>query len=117
HEGNLTQIGMNLGPCHACVLGWAKSFVKNLSEKDMKIHDMDAIGAVSIFWSILCIYAPTKVTNAMVEHIKQEELLTLATQNIGLGTVFCLCLGNKDYIFPTWSQAPPEAYISYRYSA
>lgn len=83
---------MNLGPRHARVLGWAKSFVKNLSEKDMKIHDMDAIGAVSIFWSILCAYAPAEVTDAMVEHVEQEELPTLATQNVGPGHIYLLVL-------------------------
>ncbi|KAF7424823.1 hypothetical protein PC9H_010134 [Pleurotus ostreatus] len=117
HEGNLTQIGMNLGPRHARVLGWAKSFVKNLSNKDMKIHDTDAIGAVSIFWSILSAYAPTEVTDAMVKYVEEEELPHLATQNVGPGTGFRLCLGDKDYMFPTCSRAPPEAYISCGYSA
>ncbi|KAF4605852.1 hypothetical protein EYR40_004643 [Pleurotus pulmonarius] len=117
HEGNLTQVGMNLGPRHARVLGWAKSFVKNLSAKDMKIHDTDAIGAVSIFWSILSAYAPTEVTDAMVKYVEEEELPNLATQNVGPGTGFRLCLGDKDYMFPTCSRAPPEAYISCGYSA
>ena len=48
----MSQAGMNLGARHARVLGWAKSYTTSLDQKTRVGHDLDAIGAASIAWSL-----------------------------------------------------------------
>ena len=51
HPGKLVQVGMNMGPHHARVLGWAKSYTKKLDIDTMIEYDLDAVGGLSIMWS------------------------------------------------------------------
>jgi hypothetical protein len=53
HPGQLVQVGLNMGPHHARVLGWAKSYTKKLDGQVMVEHDLDAVGALSIMWSMV----------------------------------------------------------------
>ena len=43
HGGQMVQLGLNMGPHHACVCGWAKSFTKKLSQETMVNHNEDAV--------------------------------------------------------------------------
>ena len=50
----MTQVGINLGPRHAHVLGWAKSYTKSLHENIHFIHDQDAVAASPYSQILLC---------------------------------------------------------------
>ena len=49
----MAQIGLNAGPHHCRVSGFAKSFSKKLDKGMMIERDLDTIAAVSIFWSLV----------------------------------------------------------------
>lgn len=51
HPGKIVQLGLNMGPHHARVLGWAKSFTKALDQETLTSHNEDAVGEISIVWS------------------------------------------------------------------
>lgn len=51
HPVKMVQLWLNMGPRH--VLGWAKSFTKALDQKTLISHDEDAVGAISIVWSLI----------------------------------------------------------------
>ena len=49
----MVQIGLNMGPCHACILGWAKSFTQTLSsDEEMIQQDTDLQGGMSLLWAL-----------------------------------------------------------------
>ena len=48
----MSQIGLNLGPHHAHVLGWAKSYTAKLSKDTFVEHDLEAVGSMSIAWAL-----------------------------------------------------------------
>jgi len=85
HPGKMTQLGLNLGPRHARVLGWAKSFTKNLNNSDMALHDLDCIGAVSVTWSILQAVMPQEIIGHVNDCLAGYGLPRIATQNVAEG--------------------------------
>lgn len=122
-----------MGPRHARVLGWAKSFTKALDQETLTSHDEDAVGAISIVWSIIQSVMPRDILDCVDDNLTKLKLPRLATRNIKEGKVSCLkfCyqtytllghgfhirLGDQVYEFPTAKRAPPEAYLSYGYQA
>lgn len=122
-----------MGPRHARVLGWAKSFTKALDQDTMTSHDEDAVGAISIVWSLIQSVMPRDVLDCVDNKLAELKLPRLATRNIEEGKVsnlyFCIQtyillghgfhirLGDQVYEFPTAERAPPEAYLSYGYQA
>jgi hypothetical protein len=84
HVGLMVQIGLNMGPRHARILGWAKSFVKRLTDQEMIDHDLGLIGAMSLFWSLIKSNLPTDLTDE-VQHLLDANYPTLATRNVPEG--------------------------------
>ncbi|KAH9835213.1 uncharacterized protein C8Q71DRAFT_870583 [Rhodofomes roseus] len=91
HPGKMVQVGLNGGPRHARVLGWAKSYTKVLSRDSREQHDTDIIGATGIVWSLIQSAAP-------------RQGFTIKADGI-------------DYKLSTARRSPPEAYISRGYAA
>ena len=81
-----------MGPRHARVLGWAKSFTKVLDQETMASHDEDAVGAVSIVWSLIQSVMPRDVLDCVDNKLAELKLPHLATRNIGEGKVSDLFL-------------------------
>lgn len=78
------QIGLNMGPRHARVLGWAKSYVRNLTDTEKQSGDTDLIGAMSLLWALVKAHIPVDITGG-VQEILDREYPTMATQNIPAG--------------------------------
>lgn len=80
----MVQIGLNMGPRHARVLGWAKSFVKNLTQDEMVHEDSNLIGAMSLLWALVIAYLPSDITSP-VQALLDKDYPALATRNIPAG--------------------------------
>ncbi|KIJ11062.1 hypothetical protein PAXINDRAFT_16020 [Paxillus involutus ATCC 200175] len=85
HTGEMVQTGLNMGPCHARSLGWAKSYCKDLDEEMQTDHDLEVVGAASMAWSIIRSVVPSEITDHIMEHLKEEGLPSLVTHNIAEG--------------------------------
>ena len=88
----MVQVGLNTGPRNARVLGWAKSFTKDLSSETMTSRNEDVIGAVSIVWALLRAAAPTDVTDKIEEAMEDAGVPNLSTDNVHSGGKIA-CLG------------------------
>ncbi len=75
-----------MGPRHACVLGWAKSFTKKLDTQTMAKHDQDAIGGLSIMWSLVQSMMPLEVQNHVDSCLMEVGLPRLVTCNVDEGS-------------------------------
>lgn len=75
-----------MGPRHARLLGWAKSFTAKLSEQNRYIEDTDALGAVSLFWNVILSIMPKEVIQEILDYLKREKLPNIATRDIPEGT-------------------------------
>ncbi|KAF9061365.1 hypothetical protein BDP27DRAFT_1235445, partial [Rhodocollybia butyracea] len=117
HEGSMTQVGINTGPCHCRQLGLAKSYQAKLSEEECTAHDEDINGAAGIFWSLILSMMPTEITGPAVRELHENKIPHLATRFVEPGKGFKLTLGNKAVIFSEASRAPPEVYLTKGYSA
>ncbi|KAH8108639.1 hypothetical protein DFH11DRAFT_1516595, partial [Phellopilus nigrolimitatus] len=111
HTGTMTQVGLNMGPRHARVLGWAKSYTKDLDFSTMVEHDTEIIGAVSLIWSILKSVMPADVTDHVEKKLDAEGLPRIATQNVAEDMGYCLDLNGVKYEFGNEQRGPPEAYL------
>jgi len=87
----MVQIGLNMGPCHARILGWAKSFTQNLSDKEMIQQDTHFLGGMSLLWALIKAYLPTDVTQPVQDKL-DGIYPTMATCNVpeGMTTFFSL---------------------------
>lgn len=84
----MTQVGINLGPRHARVLGWAKSYTKSL-DKDARIdHDQDAVGAASISWSLFQAAMPQEIISPVYKELSMAGLPRIATRDVDPGIFF-----------------------------
>ena len=90
HPGKLVQVGLNMGPRHARVLGWAKSYTKKLDGQVMAEHDLDAVGALSIMWSMVQSTIPREILDAVDSCLAETGLPRLATRNVDEGFYFYL---------------------------
>lgn len=85
--GSMVQLGMNLGPRHARVLGWAKSYTRKLDDGAKADHDADAVGVVSLVWGLIEKLMPQEVLDAVQSHLDGLGLPRLATRNLEEGRV------------------------------
>ena len=85
HPGQLVQVGLNMGPSHACVLGWAKSYTKKLDGRVKVEHDLDAVGALLIMWSMVQSTMPSEILDAVNSRLAEAGLPRLATCNVNEG--------------------------------
>lgn len=83
----MSQVGLNLGPRHARVLGFAKSYTAKLDDMQIQQHDEDAIGAASITWGLIQAAMLSEVIDPVNQELAAAELPRLATRNIKPGTV------------------------------
>ena len=81
----MTQVGINLGPRHARVLGWAKSYTRSLDQTTHFDHDQDAIGAASISWSLFQAAMPQEMISPVYEALSDAGLPRIATRDIDPG--------------------------------
>ncbi|TRM56741.1 hypothetical protein BD626DRAFT_378821, partial [Schizophyllum amplum] len=116
-EGKLVQIGLNLGPRHARVIGWAKSFTRKLTMEGMVLHDEDVIGAASLMWAIVQSIFPVEVMNDIENGLDRDWLPNIATRNVPEGEGYKISVGGVVYDFPTAKRGPPTTYLSRGYSA
>ncbi len=87
--GKMVQIGLNMGPRHCRILGWAKSFTRKLTKETRVQKDADLIGAMSILWSVVKSNIPSDISDH-VQAILDGEFPTLASRDIPEGLpVFC----------------------------
>ncbi|KAF8804648.1 hypothetical protein BYT27DRAFT_7225275 [Phlegmacium glaucopus] len=112
HPGHMSQVGLNLGPRHARVLGWAKSYTQSLDKTACFNHDQDAIGAASISWSLFQAAMPQEVVSPVYEALSEAGLPCIATR---MG--YSLQFENHVIEFPDTEHAPPESYFSRGYEA
>ncbi|KAF6765611.1 hypothetical protein DFP72DRAFT_1108472 [Ephemerocybe angulata] len=107
--GAMVQIGLNMGPRHARVLGWGKSFNKpNLSQEEMTAQDTDFIGAQSLLWLLINSNFPTEVPAAFAAGVADLPYPALGTQNVPSEMGFSFEYDGKDYNFTQAGRAPPE---------
>ncbi|KAF6764345.1 hypothetical protein DFP72DRAFT_840415 [Ephemerocybe angulata] len=105
----MVQIGLNMGPRHARVLGWGKSFNKpNLSQEEMTAQDTDFIGAQSLLWLLINSNFPTEVPAAFAAGVADLPYPALGTQNVPSEMGFSFEYDGKDYNFTQAGRAPPE---------
>ena len=129
----MVQIGLNMGPRHARILGWAKSFTRNLTSEEKIQQDTDLLGGMSLLWALIKAYLPTDVTKPVQDKL-DGIYPTMATQNIpeGMITFFFLFITNNEnqigcgfsisvdetqYTFSQASRAPPEGVATVSYQA
>jgi len=74
-----------MGPRHACVLGWAKSFTKMLDTETMIEYNQDAVGGLSIMWSLVQSVMPLEVRDHVDSCLMEVGLPHLATRNVDEG--------------------------------
>ena len=84
----MAQIGLNMGPRHARVLGFAKSYSKKLDDATKILHDRDIVGAVSFIWALMHVVAPQEVTSHIEESMAKAGVPRLATQNVAEGASY-----------------------------
>ncbi|KAI5826415.1 hypothetical protein K523DRAFT_249039, partial [Schizophyllum commune Tattone D] len=117
--GKLVQVGLNLGPRHARVIGQAKSFTRKLDDATMTIHDGDVIGAASFMWALLHSLLPAEIMRDVDRILDLEWVPHLATRNIpdASGDGFSVVVDGQVYEFPKAKRGPPTTYLSRGYSA
>jgi len=81
----MVQAGLNMGPWHAHVLGWAKSFTKNLNSEDRIMQDQEVISAMSPMWNLIQSAVPLEISEHVMDCLKEESLPTLATRDVKTG--------------------------------
>ena len=136
----MTQVGLNNGPRHARVCGWAKSFVKTLTSSQMVESDQDIIGTSSLLWSLIQSSLPLEISKHVNDYLDREQLPRIATRNVAEGIIlfifslifsdyfysYLICiliaigykilLGDMTYNFPLQERGPPELYMSRGYT-
>ena len=72
------------------VLGWAKSYTKKLDSQVMVEHDLDAVGALSIMWSMVQSTMPSEILDVVNSRLAEVGLPCLATRNVdeGFSSIF-----------------------------
>ncbi|KAF7424941.1 hypothetical protein PC9H_010252 [Pleurotus ostreatus] len=117
HQGEMVQWGLNMGPRHRHILGWAKSFRRKLSELALKALDTDAIGATSLFWALARTYPPAEVIDPLQDYLDKAALPSMGTLHVASGCGFAIEVDDLIYDFSTARRAPPEGLATYRYAS
>jgi len=73
-----------MGPRHARILGWAKSFTRKLTHNEMVREDTNLIGAMSLLWALVTSFMPVDIT-AVVQNLLDKSYPAMATRNIPEG--------------------------------
>ncbi|KAF8876371.1 hypothetical protein CPB84DRAFT_1689182 [Gymnopilus junonius] len=116
HPGQMVQIGLNMGARHARVLGWAKSFSRNLTENQKFQQDVDLLGSMSLLWATVKSHIPQDITGKVQEKL-DAGFPSMATRNIPEGCGFDITISGHRYAFSEAARAPPEGYATAGYQA
>ncbi|TFK16406.1 hypothetical protein FA15DRAFT_607389, partial [Coprinopsis marcescibilis] len=105
HPGSMVQVGLNMGPWHARVFGYAASFTRKLTPETMQGEDNNLIGAMSLCWNMFRKFVPLDVTDEVVAFLNS---CMMAADPSGVGTGFELHIQDKVYHFSEAGCCPPE---------
>lgn len=124
----MAQVGLNMGPRNARVLGFAKSYKKNVNGESKGAHDRDAVGGISL---VVHKYMPQEIIEMTNNRLKDLKLPELTTQNPSSGILldvsyttdtvadsppdngYVVRIGDDEIIFPVATRAPPEGYLTH----
>lgn len=98
----MAQVGLNLGPRHARVLGWGKRYTKNLDDQMKVLHDVDTVGAVSLTWSLIRSAMPLEILEQVDDRLEEYNLPRLATRHVGAGRFLLQPLFTHAFIILTF---------------
>ena len=103
----MVQMGLNAGPMHARVSGWAVSFTANLSASELEMQDSDIIAAVGMAWRLSVAALPSEIIQPIEDVLKEEGLPRMATQNVGEGSyiIHQSNSSNTDFLYRVGIQA------------
>ncbi|THU95842.1 hypothetical protein K435DRAFT_606927, partial [Dendrothele bispora CBS 962.96] len=118
HGGVMTQIGVNMGPRHCQVLGYATSFLpKKLTDEEKTDQDLRLIGDISILWVLILAFIPEDVTEPE-EYQEHPAMQQMGTSFVPPGKFgYMLEIDGVLYDFSTACQAPPEGIMTQGYQA
>ncbi|KAL1712886.1 hypothetical protein EV715DRAFT_212766, partial [Schizophyllum commune] len=116
-EGKMVQVGLNMGPRHAQVVGWAVSHTKKLSQHERIVRDGDVVGGGALQWAVQQHELPVEVNRPMNRALDKHWAPNLATRDIPEGLGYAIVMDNKPFEFPTMKRGPPTVYYSRGYSA
>ena len=74
-----------MGPCHACDLGWAKSFIRNLDSETMVNRYLITIDALFITWILVQSVMPSEIQDYVDLYLEEADLISLAIHNVEAG--------------------------------
>ena len=77
--GTIFQLGLNMGPQNAHVLGLAKSFTKKIDHTTKVEHDQDAVAVISLAWGLMEKLMPQEVINETKQHLRDLGLPVVFT--------------------------------------
>ncbi|TFK18357.1 hypothetical protein FA15DRAFT_603404, partial [Coprinopsis marcescibilis] len=117
HPGSMVQVGLNMGPWHAWVFGYAASFTRKLTPETMQGKDNDLIGAMSLCWNMFRKFVPLDVTDEVVAFLNSCGYPQMGTCTIPPGTGFELHIRDKVYHFSKAGRCPPEGTAAQGYQA
>ena len=86
---SLTQGGRHL-PAHSRILGYGKSYQKNLTDNEKIAHDEDVVAVSAIFWSLWLSAMPMEVTSPVVKALEDVNLPRMASNHVPPGDLFLL---------------------------
>ncbi|ESK86627.1 hypothetical protein Moror_9731 [Moniliophthora roreri MCA 2997] len=116
HAGKMVQVGLNMGPRHRRILGYAKSFTANLDDEERRNQDEKVIGCFGLFWHGVVSFIPGDIT-APVRKCLEDEYPQLGTRDIPSGPGFTVVLDGKHYVFSQSQRGPPEGILTAGYAA
>ncbi|KAJ7228015.1 hypothetical protein B0H12DRAFT_1030158, partial [Mycena haematopus] len=115
--GEMVQVGWNSGPFHARAFGLAVSFRKKLDQPTATQHDTDAIGAMTMTWTLADAFLPTEVITDTTEAVGEIGLPRMATRNVSEGPGYRISIGNREFDFPFHERAPCEGLFTKNYAS
>ena len=84
----MVQTGLNSGPRHARIIGFAKSFVRKLSDEAKIKQDEAVIGGASMIWNIMRAFTPEPIIANIDQTLADLNLPRLATRNVAPGEFY-----------------------------
>lgn len=93
----MVQVGLNMGPRHAQVVGWAVSHTKNLSPYERIVRDGDVIGGGALLWAMQQHELPVEVNRPINRALDKHWVRNLATRDIPEGETAIIRIKGPQY--------------------
>jgi hypothetical protein len=84
--GAIIQLGLNMGPQNAHILGLATSFTKKIDRTTRVEHDQDAVSVISLAWGLMEKLMPQEIDETN-QHLREYGLPELTTKNLPPGKI------------------------------